>query len=116
MNEQQKQNLESLYSHIEKRLALIGKSSNDYLMIDFEETPDAYLMMQLVEILKFELAKNESLEAQLFASMKGINIAIKGLRTGVIALAAACERDANFKSSYTALSDCISTLHTKGYT
>jgi hypothetical protein len=53
MNEQQNQNLDSLFKQVNDRLAIIG------------ETPDAYLMMQLVEILKFEVAKNKSLEAQL---------------------------------------------------
>jgi hypothetical protein len=49
MNTQQKQNLDSLFQQVNDRLAIIG------------ETPDAYLMMQLIEILKFEIAKNERL-------------------------------------------------------
>jgi hypothetical protein len=47
MNAQQKQNLDSLFQQVNDRLAIIG------------ETPDAYLIMQLIEILKFEIAKNE---------------------------------------------------------
>lgn len=61
MNEQQKQNLASLYGHIEKYLSPTGKTSNDDF--DFIEETDAYLLTNLKEILDFELAKNESLEA-----------------------------------------------------
>ena len=61
MNEQLKQNLASLYGHIEKYLSPTGKTSNDYF--DFREETDAYLLTNLKEILDFELAKNESLEA-----------------------------------------------------
>lgn len=46
MNEQQKTNLDDLLNQINDRLAIIG------------ETPDAYFMLQLIEILKFEISKN----------------------------------------------------------
>lgn len=69
MNKQQKQNLASLYRHVNKRIAIIAPDGD----LSFRETPDAYLMEQLVEILKYELAKNESLEAhvsELVASLQ----------------------------------------------
>lgn len=56
MNTQQKQNLDDLFKQINVRLAIIGK------------TPDAYFMMQLIEILKNEIAKNTALQAD-FKSM-----------------------------------------------
>ncbi len=48
MNTQQTENLDDLFNQINDRLAIIG------------ETLDAYFMVQLIEILKFEIAKNSN--------------------------------------------------------